>query len=429
MLAPQRQALAGAGAMRQARSIARVPLAGAAVAPPRARLSRGPAPARSSSSSGSGPAAPAAAAAATTVVDAPAPAQQQQQQQQPPAPAASGMRLRTAACCLPHPEKEHYGGEDAFFLSAAGGGALGVADGVGGWAESGVNPAQYSRTLMRVTCAYIEGAEGEALARAAADGARAQGADNSLFGLASGGYDAAPAAAAAAAGGEEGYAYAFNNGAASGAPLAAAPPVAPRARADPRAALDAAHRRTRCAGSATAVVLQLDAAKRRLVAANLGDSGFLVARGGAVLARSKPLQHFFDCPLQLGAYPEFVDATDTAAQADVFEVPLRRGDVIIAGSDGLWDNVYDPEVLERLPATPDEAQAAAESIAALARRHASDPEFASPYAKEALLQGFDLPWFEKIKGASFKDGRLELATLTGGKQDDITVLVAVVEDC
>lgn len=34
-----------------------------------------------------------------------------------------------------------------------------VRAGVGGWAESGVNPADYSRMLMRVACAYIEGAD------------------------------------------------------------------------------------------------------------------------------------------------------------------------------------------------------------------------------------------------------------------------------
>lgn len=34
-----------------------------------------------------------------------------------------------------------YGGEDAFFISPVGGGAFGVADGVGGWQESGINPA------------------------------------------------------------------------------------------------------------------------------------------------------------------------------------------------------------------------------------------------------------------------------------------------
>ena len=41
---------------------------------------------------------------------------------------------------------------------------------------------------------------------------------------------------------------------------------------------------------------------------------------------------------------------------------------------------------------------------------------------------YDLNWLEKLQGAKIKDGKLELATLTGGKQDDITVLVSVVED-
>jgi hypothetical protein len=37
--------------------------------------------------------------------------------------------------------QESYGGEDAHFVSHVGGGAFGVADGVGGWQESGINPA------------------------------------------------------------------------------------------------------------------------------------------------------------------------------------------------------------------------------------------------------------------------------------------------
>ena len=42
---------------------------------------------------------------------------------------------------LAHTAQVHYGGEDSFFVSSSGGGAMGVADGVGGWQESGVNPA------------------------------------------------------------------------------------------------------------------------------------------------------------------------------------------------------------------------------------------------------------------------------------------------
>jgi len=45
---------------------------------------------------------------------------------------------------FPHHAKKHKGGEDAFFLSNS---FIAVADGVGGWAESGVDPAIYSRNL------------------------------------------------------------------------------------------------------------------------------------------------------------------------------------------------------------------------------------------------------------------------------------------
>jgi len=37
------------------------------------------------------------------------------------------------------------GGEDAFFVSDTLWGAIGVADGVGGWNEDGVDPALFSR--------------------------------------------------------------------------------------------------------------------------------------------------------------------------------------------------------------------------------------------------------------------------------------------
>jgi hypothetical protein len=41
------------------------------------------------------------------------------------------------------------GGEDAFCICHTGLGSIGVADGVSGWAEEGIDPADYSRTLMK----------------------------------------------------------------------------------------------------------------------------------------------------------------------------------------------------------------------------------------------------------------------------------------
>lgn len=59
---------------------------------------------------------------------------------------------------------------------------------------------------------------------------------------------------------------------------------------------------------------------------------------------------------------------------------------------------------------------AATALAALASKHAADPEYMSPYTLEALEQGQDLPVWEKMLGKKRQ----------GGKLDDITVVVAQV---
>lgn len=55
--------------------------------------------------------------------------------------------LLPGAAVIPHPSKKDKGGEDAFFACDRGM-CIGVADGVGGWAEIGVDPGLYSRELM-----------------------------------------------------------------------------------------------------------------------------------------------------------------------------------------------------------------------------------------------------------------------------------------
>ena len=87
-----------------------------------------------------------------------------------------------------------------------------------------------------------------------------------------------------------------------------------------------------------------------------GDSGFMLVREGKVVYRSPVLQHFFDCPLQFGAVPDFSESTDSAEDAAVAELQVQPGDVLLAGSDGLWDNCYDAELLQLLPERPEGAQ-------------------------------------------------------------------------
>jgi protein phosphatase PTC7 len=49
------------------------------------------------------------------------------------------------------------GGEDAYFVSTTGGGVIGVADGVSGVAEDGIDPALYSKELMKLAQEAADG--------------------------------------------------------------------------------------------------------------------------------------------------------------------------------------------------------------------------------------------------------------------------------
>jgi protein phosphatase PTC7 len=87
--------------------------------------------------------------------------------------------LRSAAASVPHPEKEYKGGEDAHFVYGEAH-AIGVADGVGGWANVGIDAGIYAKELMTRTRDAIKASAPEvcdplqALARAHAE-TRSQG--------------------------------------------------------------------------------------------------------------------------------------------------------------------------------------------------------------------------------------------------------------
>lgn len=84
-----------------------------------------------------------------------------------------------------------------------------------------------------------------------------------------------------------------------------------------------------------------------------GDSGFALFRKGARIFESKPLQHFFDCPYQFASCPDFTEDTDRPEDASEYELQLQSGDVIVAATDGLWDNLHTEELLPLLPTSED----------------------------------------------------------------------------
>ncbi|KAF8380016.1 hypothetical protein HHK36_027485 [Tetracentron sinense] len=176
----------------------------------------------------------------------------------------------------------------------------------------------------------------------------------------------------------------------------------PKGAVNPLMVLNKAYSNTKAEGSSTACIVTLTG--QWLYAVNVGDSGFVVVREGKVIYRSPVQQRSFNCPYQLGNSKK----CDRPSKAKVFKVVVEAGDVIVAGSDGLFDNMFKHEIGETvLQGTKScmEAQSLACRIAGLALYNSFNRYASTPFMKAAR-----------------KAGRIH----RGGKIDDITVVVAYV---
>ncbi|PQQ06555.1 putative protein phosphatase 2C 26 isoform X2 [Prunus yedoensis var. nudiflora] len=143
--------------------------------------------------------------------------------------------------------------------------------------------------------------------------------------------------------------------------------------------------------------------------ANVGDCGLKVIREGKINFSTSPQEHYFDCPYQLSSEA----VSQTYLDAMVSSIELMEGDTIVTGSDGLFDNVLTMKLFQHWPDTEMLPRLA---LANLASNHSLDSNFDSPYSMEARSRGFEAPLWKKILGMK----------LTGGKPDDITVIVGQV---
>lgn len=179
---------------------------------------------------------------------------------------------------------------------------------------------------------------------------------------------------------------------------------------DPRILIKEAHAATSSIGSATVIVSVFKNGILKI--GSVGDCGLRVIRKGQMIFSTFPLEHYFDCPYQLSSE----SVTQTYLDAIVSTVNLQVGDTIVMGSDGLFDNIFDQEIVS-VVTTNDDVSNAAKALADLARNHSVDTKFDSPFSLEARARGFDVPWWKKVFGMKF----------TGGKLDDITVIVGKVK--
>lgn len=155
-------------------------------------------------------------------------------------------------------------------------------------------------------------------------------------------------------------------------------------------------------GASTAVVGSIgeDGVLRAL---NLGDCVVVVFRDGQVVARTKEITHYFDCPYQLGE-----DSPDRPIDGTTLKTEVYPGDVIVAGSDGIFDNLLDEQIWGLVASSKDRASIIAKSIIDESRAVSLDAEAPTPYAKLAKRNRYD----------DYKTG-------LGGKVDDISCVVVV----
>ena len=71
----------------------------------------------------------------------------------------------------------------------------------------------------------------------------------------------------------------------------------------------------------------------------------MMLMGVQVVTKAKPQQHEFNMPFQL-AHPLEFPETDLADDAQLYELPVQPRDVVVAGSDGLFDNMWDEQLCE-----------------------------------------------------------------------------------
>ncbi|KAF3593535.1 hypothetical protein DY000_02024387 [Brassica cretica] len=116
--------------------------------------------------------------------------------------------------------------------------------------------------------------------------------------------------------------------------------------------------------------------------------GYYIVPGTRVFVFRSPVQqHDFNFTYQL----ESGSNGDLPSSGQVFTVAVAPGDVIIAGTDGLFDNLYNNEitttVVQAVRAGTD-PQVTAQKIAALARQRAHDKNKQTPFSTAAQDAGF-----------------------------------------
>lgn len=163
-------------------------------------------------------------------------------------------------------------------------------------------------------------------------------------------------------------------------------------------------------GSSTCLILSINEFLPILYSSYIGDSGFLILRkldkDFKIVYRFVEHCRSFNFPYQIGS------TGDAPNMALFHEHHIENNDIIIAGSDGLFDNLDDEKILNCVLPFVGHGE------------HIADLNLISEVLAEAAYQVSIDP---KSNSKFALKARKNQINFKGGKKDDITVIVAQVE--
>lgn len=174
-----------------------------------------------------------------------------------------------------------------------------------------------------------------------------------------------------------------------------------------------AYARVTAIGSST--VLLAHVSSNRMYIYSLGDSQAILLRFQglipSIVLKTKPQTHSPEAPFQLARLPDSLPTSDflndSVQDGANYESTTQAGDLLLLGSDGLWDNLFEQDILEL--------------VAGIGMSERGAYEIASRLAREAYRKSHDgeITPFQHSVEALYGKGHW-----TGGKPDDITVVAA-----
>ncbi|MBW0508551.1 hypothetical protein O181_048266 [Austropuccinia psidii MF-1] len=173
-------------------------------------------------------------------------------------------------------------------------------------------------------------------------------------------------------------------------------------------------------GSSTALIAILRNDELRI--ANIGDCCCSIIRGNDFIFRSEEQQHSFNYPVQIGTNSKSTPVKD----AQRYNIKVQKDDIVILSSDGLADNLFDEDILEEVLRFTTQTKSDEQAKSDKGIQHKFQPQLVSESlclkAKTVIddQQAVTSPFSQRANEEGIH--------YVGGKNDDISVLVAVVGD-